>query len=202
METINVIKSATFAELNADQKVQACEIMRDIEQRDSNCDWANNETDYIKEQLVEYGINDAYIQWSGFGSQGDGASISTDNVNIEKFLRKVKAWTKYRALHKLIADEQLSLEVYRGNNRYCHEYCVSGNLQFYWSADYSTKQMDLGTELENLLTETIRDLSRGLYKSLEAEYEYRLTDEALTEMIECNDYNFSVDSTGTVLALL
>lgn len=202
MEIINVIKSCTFAELNEEQKKQACEVMRDIEHQDSDCSWAQDQTDYLKEQLVEYGITDAQIQWSGFSSQGDGASISTDHVAIEKFLRKVKSWTKFRALHKLIADEQLSLKVYRGNHRYSHEYCVSGDLQFYWSADYTEKQMQLGTELESLLTDTIRDLSRGLYKSLESEYEYRLTDEALTEMIECNDYKFSVDSTDKVLELL
>jgi hypothetical protein len=202
MEIINVIKSATFAELNDEQKKQACEIMRDIEISDSNCSWADDEVDYLKEQLVEYGITDANVQWSGFGSQGDGASVSTDHVNIEKFLRKVKSWSKFRALHKLIADEQLSLKVYRGNHRYSHEYCVSGSLQFYWSADYTNKQMELGTDLENLLTEVIRDLSRGLYKSLESEYDYRLTDEALTEMIECNDYQFSVDSNEKVLELL
>lgn len=55
--------------------------------------------------------------------------------------------------------------------------------------------------LQALITSTIRDLSRALYKNLEAENDYQNSDEAIKDSIEANDYHFQVDADGTVLKL-
>lgn len=201
MQIIDTIYSIAFAELNDTQKKQAIEIMRDIENQDSNPYWANDLIEQTKEDLKEYGINEADIQYSGFCSQGDGASISTKNIEAEKFLRKVKSWSKFKSLHKFIINDTISLSVIRYNYQYSHEYCVYGCVEFPYYVEYSITNQAQVEELQTLITETIRDLSRKLYKELEDENDYHYSEEAIIENINANDYHFKVNSTGKVLSL-
>lgn len=198
---VNTIFAKSFDELNEEQKAKAIEIMRNIENQDSTPYWSTYLVNDMKDQLVQYGIDDSEIQWTGFCSQGDGASISTDDINPEKFLRKVKAWTKFRNLRKFIANDTLSIAVSRGNHRYSHEYCVSGEVNICYSEEVTATQARAVEELQALVTEVIRDLSRTLYKDLEKENDYHDSDEALTELINANDYQFEVDEFGEVLKL-
>jgi hypothetical protein len=52
------------------------------------------------------------------------------------------------------------------------------------------KQLDL---LEDGLIKIAETLNRFLYKSLEAEYEHQTDDQAVTEVMEANDYWFTAD---------
>lgn len=201
MTIINTIYSKSFADLDDAQKVKAIDIMRELENQDTTPYWSQDLVNNMKERLVDYGINDADIQWQGFCSQGDGASISTDDIQPEKFLRKVKAWSKFRNLRKFINNDSLSLAVSRGNYRYSHEYCVSGEVNVSYYEDVTPRQEAAVEELQSLITEVIRELSRELYKALESENDYHQTDEALTELIDANDYHFQVDAFGEVLKL-
>lgn len=201
MNVIDTIFSKSFDELNAEQKEKAIDVMREIENQDTTPYWSIDLVNQMKEKLVQYGIDDSEIQWSGFCSQGDGASISTDNIKPEMFLRKVKSWSKFKGLRKFINEDTISLSVYRGNHHYSHEYCVSGNVEIVYYEDVTAKQEQLVDDLQTLITSTIRDLSRELYKDLESENDYHNSDEALIELIDANDYHFKVNSTGDVLGL-
>lgn len=201
MEIINTIYSMAFDELNDAQKGQAYDVMRSINEQDTTPYWSVMQCDDMKETLKEYGIDDADIQWSGFSCQGDGASISTDTIDIEKFLRKVKAWSKFKSLHRLIDENDVSASVLRDTSRYCHEYCVTGNVEAYYNVDITKRQEWAITELQTFITEFIRDKSRDLYRTLEAENDYQDTDNAIKEHIEANEYSFKVDSDGKVLEL-
>ena len=198
---IDVITSVSYADLNEAQKKRAIEIMRELENNDSSPFWAECITDEWKEDLESnYGISEAEIYWSGFCSQGDGASISTDYyIDIEKFLRKCKAWSKFRVLHAIVAREEIHAKVERSSSRYSHENTVGGSVELDYNIDWTSKQEEAAQRLEEFLTETIRELSRKLYKELDNENDYQQSDEALWGTIEANEYSYAVNQAGEVL---
>ncbi|HCJ9509945.1 TPA: hypothetical protein NV937_000623 [Escherichia coli] len=181
-----------FSELNAEQKTAAIELVRDRERSCEDNFFAEGVIEYYKETVLpEYGIDEAELQYSGFWSQGDGASISTDHVDAVKFLRKVRALTKYRSIRHLLNEDDLAMSVERSHSRYAHENTVSGYIESAYT-DLTAKQETLVNELEELLTETIRELSRKLYRDLENAYEDQFTTENITALIEGNEYQFNV----------
>ena len=174
-----------FSELNAEQKTAAIELVRDRERSCEDNFFAEGVIEYYKETVLpEYGID-------GFWSQGDGASISTDHVDAEKFLRKVKALTKYRSIRHLLNEDDLEMSVERFQSRYAHENTVGGCVDTRYT-DLTVKQAALAEDLENLLTDAIRELSRKLYRDLENAYEDQFTTENITALIEGNEYQFNV----------
>lgn len=198
---IDVITSVSYADLNEAQKERAIEIMRELENQDTTPFWASYVTDEWKEKLdTEYGITDADIQWSGFCSQGDGASISTEYyIDIEKFLRKCKAWSKFRVLHAIVEREEIHAKVNRSSSRYSHENTVSGSVELDYNIEWTSKQEETAERFEEFLTETIRELSCKLYRQLDNENDYQQSDEALWATIEANEYNYAVNQAGEVL---
>ncbi|HBB3760761.1 TPA: hypothetical protein J7738_000354 [Escherichia coli] len=181
-----------FSELNAEQKTAAIELVRDRERSCEDNFFAEGVIEYYKETVLpEYGIDEAELQYSGFWSQGDGASISTDHVDAVKFLRKVRALTKYRSIRHLLNEDDLAMSVERSHSRYAHENTVSGYIESAYT-DLTAKQETLVNELEELLTDTIRELSRKLYRDLENAYEDQFTTENITALIEGNEYQFNV----------
>lgn len=198
---IDVITSVSYADLNEAQKERAIEIMRDLENQDSTPFWSTCILDDWKEYLsTDYGIHDSEIHWSGFCSQGDGASISTStNIDIEKFLRKCKVWSKFRVLHAIVERGEINAKVNRTSSRYSHENTVVGHVELDYNIEWTSKQEETAERLEEYLTETIRDLSRELYKVLDNENDYQQSDEALWETIEANEYSYAVNQAGEVL---
>lgn len=194
MQAIKTIFSASFDELNATQQAEAINVLRDIENQDSTPYWSVFVVDQWKEDLsTEYGVTDPVIFWSGFSSQGDGASISTDYyIDIEKFLRKCKVWSKFRVLHNIVDREEIHCRFDRSSSRYSHENTVSGHVELDYNIDWTSKQEETAERLEEFLTETIRDLSRTLYKELDDANDYHHSDEAIKDLINANDYRFEV----------
>lgn len=181
-----------FSELNAEQQTAAIELVRDRERASEDNFFAESVLEYYKETVLpEYGIDEAELQYSGFWSQGDGASISTDHVDAEKFLRKVKALTKYRSIRHLLNEDDLEMSVERSQSRYAHENTVGGCVDTRYT-DLTVKQAALAEDLENLLTDTIRELSCKLYRDLENAYEDQFTTENIVGLIEGNEYQFNV----------
>lgn len=202
MNVIDTIYSKSFDELNEEQKEKAIDVMRELDRHDSDPFWAQLINEDKRELMDnEYGFTDTVIHYSGFCSQGDGASISTESIDAETFLRKIKAWSKFRVLHKHFNDGNITLKIARNDHRYSHENTVYGVVDLNYYTEFTAKQEEKAEELETLLTETIRDLSRQHYQVLSDENDYQNSDEALIESINANDYNFKVNSTGNVLGL-
>ena len=196
-----IVKS--FADLDAEQKIAAVEMYTDREKDSSDNFFSEGVVEYYRETVLpEYGINgtDATIHWSGFWSQGDGASISTDSVDAEKFLRKIKALTKYRSIRHLLNEDDLAMSVERSHSRYAHENTVSGYIETAYT-DLTVKQAALADDLENVLTETIRELSCELYRELEKAYDDYYSTESMVNQIEGNGYQFEVNEDGDVVGI-
>lgn len=199
---IDTIRSMAFDELNEVQQKKAFDVMRELDNHDTTPWWSTERCEEAVEDLIQYGIQDAETEWSGFASQGDGASISTDTyINLETFLRKLKKWSAFRALHRFIAEEEINARVLRTGARYSHKYTVYGNVEINYNIDPTAKQEEQRDALEDLLTDFIRDKSQELYDVLDKENDYHNSDEAQKEAIVSNGYEFKVNDTGEVLSL-
>jgi hypothetical protein len=138
------------------------------------------------------------IWFSGFWSQGDGASFEGHYRHAKAAPRRIREYapqdeelhriaTVLQAIQKRNFFQLHATAVHRG--RYCHEYCMAISVE----RDSSTYQ-DMTTDAEEIVIETLRDLARWLYRRLEQEYEYRTSDEVVDETIIANDYTFTESS--------
>ena len=202
MTTVNITAgyNLSFDVLTDEQKEKAVEMVREREENSGDNFFAESVIEYYKEYVFpKYGLEDTEVHWSGFWCQGDGASISAENVDLEKFLRKVKALTKFRSIRHLFGtmhDGELSASVERdAYSRYSHENTINGYIDATW-LNLTAKQEDKVEELEELITETVRELSCKVYASLEEAYLEQFTAENLIGLIQANDWRFDVDESG------
>ena len=61
-----------------------------------------------------------------------------------------------------------------------------------------TGEMEYDEAMETLLLDLMRDFARWIYKGLEEEYDYRLSDENIDERIGHGEYQFDAE-TGKVV---
>jgi len=132
------------------------------------------------------------IFFTGFSSQGDGACFEghysykkgsvkalkeyaprdTDLFNIAKNLQDIQKTAFY----------QLSATV-KHSGHYYHKYCTQINV-------IRNDNQEITNNQENGIIECLRDLMQWLYKTLNAEYDYLQSDEAIKETIEANEYEY------------
>lgn len=170
-KTINCL---LFSELNAEQKKRVIENYQYI---NIDCNWYSFTLDDWKEKLERQGFLSPEIYFSGFYSQGDGASFTAD-IDLEKFLSGRRVKVKYvteLALYKETGDNV----VITTSGHYSHEYTMSIDSD------------NLSAELEDFILEEAREQARKIYRDLRAEYEYLMTDEAISETLEVNGYYFN-----------
>src|ERR1051326_2894350 len=60
----------------------------------TDVEWWDGIYDMWKEALEQIGFEDAEINFSGFCCQGDGASFTCKNVNVNKLIKFMSAKTK------------------------------------------------------------------------------------------------------------
>lgn len=173
-----------FSELTPEAQKKAIEGLRDI---NTDYNWWDMTIDQAKDDLVAKGFEDADISFSGFWSQGDGASF-TARVNLETYL---KDRPKYRRLIPLAQQGYIAYKVIRISHHYSHENTCRVE-------DFCTDIQARHTFLSALLAELLSDLelerlnlSRGIYRDLREEYRYRISDEAIKETIDANNYEFT-----------
>lgn len=173
-KTYNVYK---FNELPDDAKAKALENLRDINvDHDGWHDWIIEDW---TEKLESLGYNDAKISYTGFYSQGDGASFSC-TVNLEKWLIVKKLKSKYQKALKEYQTDDVSIKI-NNQGHYSHEFMMTIDSD------------NLSDALEEIILMDARDQARSIYSELKSEYEGAQTDEAVIETIEANDYDFTLN---------
>lgn len=161
------------------------------------------------EKVKKYGINldEKDINFSGFGSQGDGASFVCDNVDLDKFLEYTGIKIKH-GLRKIFIDNT-HLFVERINHHYYHESTVQANVYYSdigyndYYADYEAQKRNkidkyldyIAYQLCDKLDELKDALCNELYKDLESYYYDLLSDECIDDDIIYNEYEFYEDGT-------
>ena len=176
-------KVYNFEELSIEAQEKVIEDNRDI---NTDYDWWEFTIDDSKSNLEELGYTEPKIYFSGFWSQGDGASFEAQ-VDLTKWLKAHKLANKYRALYYHASEYSISITK---NGFYEHEYTM--NIECDYVGDYvseiSRQQYDI---VENIILEDARSEARKIYRTLEKEYEALSSDEAIKDTILANEYQFT-----------
>lgn len=139
------------------------------------------------------------INFSGFASQGDGASFIGTYTPKPGSLAAVKEYApKDTKLHAIVEALDVLAEgptavyrITRSSSNYCHENTM----------DFEVVNLDEGDDPEALpsqntvdsVCESLRDFARWIYRNLERENDYRNSAEYIDESIEANEYEFTED---------
>ena len=138
------------------------------------------------------------VYYSGFWSQGDGAcfegtlrynkgcaKLVESYAPLDKELHRIaKAWQSLQRRNFYALEASVK---HRGH--YYHEMCTVFDCEDTRS-NYGWMQ---NPEAEDDIKEIARDFMRWIYKRLEAEYEYSVSDEVVAENIIANGYEFTED---------
>ena len=181
----------------------------------SSYEWWDCTWEQWKEALSQIGFTGAEMSFSGFWSQGDGASF-TARVDLDKLkafmladikpskviagtpedfrpwiIYKVNGKTPPNSKYSRILSDQVSASVVRTDSRYSHENTCKFTVECFGGGPLFEK---LVVSFERDVEQLRRDLCRAIYRDLEEEYEHRTADEQLIEDAEANEYTF--DATG------
>jgi len=165
--------------------------------KETGLDYPWHESDYEDFDTIA-GFLGLYVKekrFSGFWSQGDGASFS-GRWNPETMdLTALKEYApKDETLHKIGAEllavktefESVRANISFSNSRYCH----SNTMQVDVILNDDIYQ-DLPEGLERRVERAIKSLADWLYSVLENTYEALNSDECISEVITANEYTFT-----------
>ncbi len=157
-------------------------------------DWFKNgqdfDADYILEDSKEIGklmgISIDKIYYTGFASQGDGACFTGKYSHVKGAVKKVK---EYAPKDERLSDIALLLElsspltaVIEHKGRYYHSGCMD---IFCDTGDDEKHEKEV-----ELLEDALKAFADWVYRSLEKEYYYQTSNEAIDENILANEYEF------------
>ena len=197
-----------FAELSDKAKERAREQMRDtlmqdftpdatLEDAATFCEIIGITLDTRPVTLRNGGTrHEPQILYSGFSSQGDGASFEGHYAYKAGCAKQIRQHapldTRLHAIvDRLVAAQKptgyaLTASVKRADHHYCHEH--TARIEVYDRHDDRVPEA-----IEDMIAEALRDLMRWIYRQLEAEWEYALADEQVDDTIEANEYEFTED---------
>jgi len=181
MKTIKV-QAFTVQELKDEPRENAMEWLRSAEFFGSP--WADHVIEGWLEVLSREGFTNADIEFSGFCSQGDGASF-TSSVDLGAWIERSKEREKFAALVELGVTAQIK----RSSSNYVNSNTIYADIGTEYS-DTTYKENALLLELEEALNVNARDLSNQIYRMLEMEYDHLSSEESLIKSAEINDYLF------------
>jgi len=191
----------------ADEKLRE-KILEKHRDFNTDYDWYEFVYEDWKEKLEALGYMKPDINFSGFWSQGNGASFTCEYLDSSK--------VKERFLTEEESETLNNCEVYgkveRISHHYSHENTVRANIS---DCDYSEHIYELESDdyeqyiaivnkidriladLEKMVTDEVRDLSRQIYRELEKEFEYQTSGESVSESLISNGYLF--DENGDIV---
>lgn len=170
--------------------------------RDINIDrnwWVDTEEEWVG-RLAEKGIDAEDFAFTGFYSQGDGASFC-GFIDIEKFLKAHNMEDEYRVVVFFARRRDLVFQISRMSNRHhAHEHTVGLSVSDHTYNDFdpddvrysvhevmAQEYVNLSSDFEEKVMDICRSLMREYYAELRAEYESLCSDEAVWDTIVAND---------------
>lgn len=136
---------------------------------------------------------DPAIWFSGFSSQGDGACFEARYSYVKGAAKAIRGHAGQDSELHRIADALQAVQranfyqlVARADHRghYYHSGCMRVDVS---RAD----DREVSRETEETVTQLLRDFADWIYRQLEAEHDYRLSDENVDETILVNEYEFT-----------
>jgi hypothetical protein len=212
MPTLTQEDVCTFDELSDSAKETARDWMRESE---SEC--FSDDQEYL-DAITAAGIlgivfddkgkrSEPDIRWSGFSSQGDGASFVGSYSHSPNSPARIRyEFPTDTALHaiadgldaiqngfRLLTGHRINAKITQDDYQNVHKYTMGCTVE-----DAETGDELEDVELEEKILDLMRDFADWIYKGLEAEYDYRLSDENIDERIGCGEYQFDAE-TGEVV---
>lgn len=185
MKTVSV-DLYTFDELSDKAKGKA----RDWYKTDyPDYGWWEFAYDNARAAFAFFGVDASDISFSGFWSQGDGASftgsfraglISPAACIAAEFPTDETLRGLHARLTAIIHSEDSCVKITRSGH-YVHSHTMDIDAEEYSRDD------------ERELLSIMRGLADWLYRLLESEYEYLVSDECVDESIRSNGYNFTIE---------
>jgi len=186
---IKTIPVYTFDELQPEVKSRVLDKLGDI---NVDFNWYEDELDYWKERLAEYGFRYPEIYFSGFWSQGDGACFEFNGVDIDKlwphYVRTGQV--KHEDAVKTYLREYHHFKTRTVNSRYSHERSREVDYECYCRHEYPRLDAER-QKFESWLEEFRLGLCREIYRNLEDEYDGLTQHEAVIDTIKANEYEFT-----------
>ena len=188
----------SFDELSEESQQRVIKNFRDRHEPDYDVIYE----DFSLRLSEDYGgeLDTEEITWSGFWSQGDGASFICDfDTEVLLPILKEELNEEQVALLEEI-DAEIDCASIRTGYQYSHENTVRGKVSIYYGDAYYDRMVEINEIhdiLENKLTEIIRRECRSLYRQLGDFYDQEMEDERLIEEIKkCySKYCFREDGT-------
>jgi len=207
METIQ-INLYTFEELDEKAKKIALSAYFELS---IGYDW----WDYIYDDFITIcdclgiTVDKNSIAFEGFYSQGDGSGFSAE-VDLPRLLRslKNKGWRGYapklefdftlptidKRVLRLVNNGKIDTNPRIIKRQSC--YAVVVDLGVYPAEQEARDRSNTYSELDELekwFNGIAQIINKFLFKSLQQEYEYQTSDEAIAELISANNYHFLAD---------
>jgi hypothetical protein len=143
------------------------------------------------------------IRWSGFYSPGDGASFVGRYEFAPGCAEAIrKEFPTNTALHqiaddltvlfarrKLLGKSGIKAKITVDDGREVHKYAMG----LEWTVSGDNEDEEISGDEEKALLEAMRDFAGWIYKSLEEEWDYRLSDGQIDESMRANEYEFDED---------
>ena len=170
--------------------------------QDYEPDYSNVYDEFIIDMSEQYGadIKEDDIQWSGFWSQGDGACFTCDfdEEVIFPILKEVLSENDIDSLEGFELSQAKSVRC-GPSNFYAHENTVTGDI---WLDRPGGAELgsNVVKEMEQRLTEIIRDSCKDLYRRLEDYYDEETEDEAIKQRIKEHYPGCHFRKDGTIFA--
>jgi len=145
---------------------------------------------------------DPMIYFFGFGSQSDGACFAGGYCFNPSCVKEMNAETDDVELIRIatelytmqLARRLLGLEHFTAtiatHGRYSHSGTIEVNVN---SEDENDEHSQIGNDLEDAVTQLMRDFADWIYKQLEAENDYLYSDEYVDEELSQDDKEFDED---------
>ena len=198
---MQTVKTYSFNELSDEAKQVAFYNNSGINV--AHWEWYDCTKDDFHTILELVGFYNIDSNFSGFYSQGDGASFSADYRYKKGCLKAVKQHApndvELHSIVKGIISHQknngylLSCEVsQRGNychsNTMCFSWCKNDDSWFDWKNNF----------IEDELEQLFRGLADWYYSRLEIEYEHLTSFDVVAEMLDANEIGFLENGEGVV----
>lgn len=164
--------------------------------------WWEFELDYFYEQLEALGFENKDIRFSGFYSQGDGASFTGDwdsermwslktmkekGVTLQDWALELRRILKGNM--KDLKAKWVYFSIKKNGLRYEHENTVGIEDAEYWNSKVK-ERCYIPPEQEEDILEGCRSAMRAIYRILEKSYYFLTSEESIVETLMCNEYKF------------
>lgn len=134
---------------------------------------------------------DPAIYFSGFYSQGDGACFEgTYEYKADAIAAVAKHMPKDETLARIVSD---LMDAQAANGNQLSARVRHRGHYFHMDIDVFCDGDDANDDASEAIAEALRDFANWIYRTLESEYEYLMSDECVDDTIRINEYEFTKD---------